>query len=717
MKTFNLLKLLSDQKVTNSIILMMVLLLSFSNRVYCLVEKLSFEELVCQADLIFIGTAISDSCYMNENGTLILTDVRFDEIEIVSSNDKSISKNLTYVKLTHAGGTLNGMTLSVSDMPVFIIGKRYLLVTHDDGENYINPLIGGTLGQFEVVKDKNGTTEYIINNSGRLVLAFENSQPIFSNKRLKSLNNGLIVYESAENGRDGLINTPPLSEDGQDKASKNDFDVDSEYKNPVSKAEMIKIIQSIKKETSDCLMKHKKDGGYFYYKTIDGEIGSVKIPDADPSYLTLSAGLNIPKKDFGAFRSGMGGQLGYCGYQDLFIVMQQVPTSWWDWAIYNCGMYDWNQVMDVYRYVGWDGSYGPNNGQSEFYSFWSDNTLYEFFERHWGSSVGICFTWSAGGCGEIYESDIVFNQGKSWTDDPNYAINNGNVILLTSVLMHELGHSWGAQRGTSYPETYDYDLPTVMHSYCPNIYETGRGIHWADAYMIRRNYDNQTTILSSSDIGVESYYAMNGLNISTTDKSSYKLGDHLTINNLTVENVGYSSVNELRVRLYLSYDREISTSDYQLPGYYYWGTFSAESYYVGNFTRQIPYNIPMGTYYVGIVVTINGFSTDDFTSNNTTCLTYPVSISGYNDISETELIPQFNAYPNPVQDILTIECSSETTGFDYEVSIYDLTGKVVSTTPYSKGKVQIEISRIASGMYFVKVGNDTTFSTKKIIKK
>ena len=50
---------------------------------------------------------------------------------------------------------------------------------------------------------------------------------------------------------------------------------------------------------------------------------------------------------------------------------------------------------------------------------------------------------------------------------------------------------------------------------------------------------------------------------------------------------------------YLSIDRTITTGDYLMGSYWEWTTFPAESYYVGNFSVQIPSNVPPGQYYVG----------------------------------------------------------------------------------------------------------------------
>jgi hypothetical protein len=66
----------------------------------------------------------------------------------------------------------------------------------------------------------------------------------------------------------------------------------------------------------------------------------------------------------------------------------------------------------------------------------------------------------------------------------------------------------------------------------------------------------------------------------------------------------------------LSSNRTISTSDYQLGTYWFWTTFPAEAYNVSNYTTTIPANIPPGVYYVGAIISVDGFGSDDYPYNN-----------------------------------------------------------------------------------------------------
>ena len=58
----------------------------------------------------------------------------------------------------------------------------------------------------------------------------------------------------------------------------------------------------------------------------------------------------------------------------------------------------------------------------------------------------------------------------------------------------------------------------------------------------------------------------------------------------------------------------------------------------------------------------------------------------------------FNLYPNPATDQLTVEG-----GDDYQVTLYDLTGRKVMQHDHLKGSLQLNISHVRPGLYVVKM--------------
>jgi len=89
-------------------------------------------------------------------------------------------------------------------------------------------------------------------------------------------------------------------------------------------------------------------------------------------------------------------------------------------------------------------------------------------------------------------------------------------------------------------------------------------------------------------------------------------------------------------------------------------------------------------------------------------------------VVETESViadNEFQVYPNPAVDELTISYLTKTTGF-YTVKIIDQTGRIVKTiiTEGSNEKSTIDISSLSQGLYFVSLTTGDKVITKKLIK-
>ncbi len=305
-----------------------------------------------------------------------------------------------------------------------------------------------------------------------------------------------------------------------------------------------------------------------------------------------------------------------CGTHNLNLVMEQVPTTWWSWQEHNDAMWLWNQYVDIYRYTADNGTWG-RNGANEFAGFPSNADLNSTWGFTWGpSTLAMTVTsWSCQCC-NLSESDVAFNPAASWTTDPVAAETNSSLTHFQGVLLHELGHSWGLQ---TINENYDYGVPTVMHAYYGNSVHPGLTIHASDAYLIRRHYASQRAQTPRADMAVFSQYAVTGLINTTTNVARVQQGAPLTVRNITVENTGDGATANAHIRLYLSTNRTISTGD-TLIGDWFWTSFNAEGWGAYNLTGTVPLTTPTGSYFVGAIVSSNGYGGDDFAQNDTTHL-------------------------------------------------------------------------------------------------
>ena len=76
--------------------------------------------------------------------------------------------------------------------------------------------------------------------------------------------------------------------------------------------------------------------------------------------------------------------------------------------------------------------------------------------------------------------------------------------------------------------------------------------------------------------------------------------------------------------------------------------------------------------------------------------------------------PRFTVYPNPVNDVLKIKLDK--TG-SYSINLLDLTGKAIAKCEFIANSLEMNVSEIPSGIYFISMSNLTTgiTETKKVI--
>nr|WP_321223192.1 T9SS type A sorting domain-containing protein [uncultured Psychroserpens sp.] len=71
------------------------------------------------------------------------------------------------------------------------------------------------------------------------------------------------------------------------------------------------------------------------------------------------------------------------------------------------------------------------------------------------------------------------------------------------------------------------------------------------------------------------------------------------------------------------------------------------------------------------------------------------------------------AYPNPVNDILTIESDAVIE----QTTLYDINGRIISNSSFNKSLKQLDMSPLESGIYFLKLESNSQIETIKVVKK
>ena len=91
-----------------------------------------------------------------------------------------------------------------------------------------------------------------------------------------------------------------------------------------------------------------------------------------------------------------------------------------------------------------------------------------------------------------------------------------------------------------------------------------------------------------------------------------------------------------------------------------------------------------------------------------------ITVTSTAGISENNLL-SFEMYPNPVSDLLNIQLPTGTE--KAEVSVFDYTGRLVSSKTISSNDTAIDVQKISKGIYMIRVATNTKIGVQRFIKK
>ena len=91
-----------------------------------------------------------------------------------------------------------------------------------------------------------------------------------------------------------------------------------------------------------------------------------------------------------------------------------------------------------------------------------------------------------------------------------------------------------------------------------------------------------------------------------------------------------------------------------------------------------------------------------------------VTVTSTAGISENNLL-SFEMYPNPVSDVLNIQLPTGTE--KAEISVFDYTGRLVSSKIISSNDTAIDVQKISRGIYMIRVATNTKIGVQRFIKK
>jgi hypothetical protein len=127
------------------------------------VEKFTLDDLVEKSGRIVVGKCISRESRWNDRNTLILTTARF----AVSEQLKGSSDG--FVNVVTVGGTLDGITQTVSGMPAFEPEEEVLLFLEASKNGDWQPL-GLSQGKFRIIRNRQTGEEELVHSLSGLEL-------------------------------------------------------------------------------------------------------------------------------------------------------------------------------------------------------------------------------------------------------------------------------------------------------------------------------------------------------------------------------------------------------------------------------------------------------------------------------------------------------------------------------------------------------------------
>jgi len=149
--------------------------------------------------------------------------------------------------------------------------------------------------------------------------------------------------------------------------------------------------------------------------------------------------------------------------------------------------------------------------------------------------------------------------------------------------------------------------------------------------------------------------------------------------------------------------------DYDLTVVNSAGTQLAISQNGGTTSETISRTYTPGTYYARVF----GFNN---ANNATVCYTLKVQLGTASQPELTQANGIVKVYPNPVNDVLNISVLGEVNA-DASLQITDANGKVVMTKAIINNPQAIDISKLAKGVYLIKVNNNGKEITSKFVKE
>lgn len=502
-------------------------------------EPMNGRQMVHQSRHIVVATPESAQARWNERHNLIVTDY------VLAVEDRLRGEAPARIKITIAGGTLDGETHKTCLSTHLEVGGRYLLFLGDLEQRTFTPVTGAAQGVFRELPGREAEFAGFVRSMRSWVaeaLAAPAPQGLARSTAEQRASFPAKAFDPSPVHLGAIETVAPRGE--------------------TPSMPSLPLLENIERGVAELAGTEAQDGlrsftdAYKYEHRANRPIVINQLP----------SNFSVSPHD----QSMMAIWNRYAA--NLFRVRTQ-PTGTWAWR---------NGVFDLAGF--------PSNTQMQ-----------NQFDYTWGSTtLGICF--SRWGSGPIIEADIALNPAYSWTTNERIGTTQGSAQSFRQTMLHELGHAWGLKHPW---ETQNVWWDSVMN-YAPQAYRFAH-LFADDTTAVRTAFPGTTLrdLLISGYRTRDNTSSNNATYLASKPTPSTVLaGNSFTLTNpIKVENTGTTNIVNPQVEIYLVPQRLSWTNSIYLKTVSFTTTVAPFStVYLNLGSIRIPTSVANGTYFVGYYV-------------------------------------------------------------------------------------------------------------------
>ncbi len=328
---------------------------------------------------------------------------------------------------------------------------------------------------------------------------------------------------------------------------------------------------------------------------------------------------------------------------------------------------------------------------------------------------------------------IVFELTSS--DNGDYGMNTPAYFCLDNLVSASTSNSFedialGYWNGSDETGMFSSDIADFYNSY-NSAWGSWSGFSYSNkADITTAGYSNQYSAITGEDYNGEGIYAV------ANGNPGLKLNDRYNVTSLNVTNSAYAALSMQNGDMYAKQFGSTTDANGLEDGTNGedWFLLTIKGYDNGTFGDSVNFYLAdyrfadnaedyiVNTWEEVDLTTLGSVDSLSFHLSSSDVGNYGMNTPAYfcfDQISYTEITnindiaeSNFNVYPNPVKDILVVEVDNNT-----DITISDMTGKVVYKENCTNGVNRINMTDLSSGIYFVSVLNNDRIITKKVVKK